>query len=71
MCRVAAVIFPWPSRAERRARVDAARRNAEQARRKAEEAERVQQDLREIMARNHFAQILVEGLMQQRRGHGK
>lgn len=71
---MAAVIFPWPAREERRARVEAARSRAEQARRKAEEARRVQHDLRRIVYEdNHIAQAIVDGLLRgsaPRHGHG-
>jgi hypothetical protein len=57
------VILPWPRRAERKARLEAARVKVAHAKRKTEEAARLQQDLQEILERNHFAQTILEGLM--------
>lgn len=61
-------VFPWPTRRERKGRVEAARKGAEQARGKVAESDKLKRDLQEILQRNHFAQIIVEGLMQQ---HGE
>jgi hypothetical protein len=66
LSRMAAGIFPWTPRAERRARVEAARKEAGVSRRKAEEAQQVRRDLEAILQRNHFAQAIVEGLMSRR-----
>jgi hypothetical protein len=60
---MADVIFPWPSRAERRARIELAREKAGQAKEKAEEAAAISGDLQRILKENHFAQTIVEGLM--------
>lgn len=62
------MVFPWPSRKERKARVEAARYRVEQARRKNTETEQLRCELVEIMQRNHFAQAIVEGLMQHHEG---
>lgn len=56
--------LPWPSRAERREALATARQGAEEARRKADEAGALRQDLVRILRRNHFAQAVVEGLME-------
>jgi hypothetical protein len=66
VARVLEVLLPWPRRAERKARLEAARVKAAHAKRKTEEAVRLQRDLEEILERNHFAQTIMEGLM--RRG---
>ena len=65
--------LPWPSRAEGRTRVAEAREAAEEARRKADEARQLCRDLERIRRRDHFAQAVVEGLMdaQERRGRGR
>lgn len=53
--------WPWPSRAERRASVAAALRNAEKARRAAHRAEILAADLR-AMEKDQLAFAIIEGL---------
>lgn len=67
---VAATVLPWPTRAERRANIIAARKGAEQAERKVAEAENVKHDLEVILRENHFAQTIVDGLISGGRGRG-
>lgn len=61
--RMYAAILPWPARSERKARVAAAKLGAEQAERKKEDAEHVKEDLERILRQNHFAQVIVDGLI--------
>lgn len=60
-------MFPWPGRAERKARVEAARRRAEQARREATEAQRLPREMHEILQKNHLVQAITDGLLEARR----
>jgi hypothetical protein len=55
---MAAVIFPWPTRAERKARVEAARRGAAEAAVKAAEARSLSAELHELRRRNHVSEAL-------------
>jgi cellobiose-specific phosphotransferase system component IIA len=66
LCGAIAAVFPWPSRADRKAGVEEAREKAAEARKKAAEAHQVKRELQQIMARDHFAQAIVEGLMEHR-----
>lgn len=63
---MAAVLFPWPTRAERKAQVEAARRKAEQAQRQAAAARGLTEEMQEILAKNHLAQSIADGLIQAR-----
>ena len=60
--RVLAAVLPWPSRADRRDSVRAARDGAEVAHAKAAEAAILSQDIwskrREVLVRNHIGQII-------------
>lgn len=53
-------LFPWPSRAERKARVEQARASAEAARAEAVRATRIEQDLHRMRVENHWAEALWE-----------
>jgi hypothetical protein len=55
---MAAVIFPWPARSERKARVEAARRAAAEAAAKAAEARSLTAELHELRRRNHVSEAL-------------
>ena len=55
---MAAVVFPWPSRAERRARIADARRRAEHAQRQAGEARTLTAELHQLRHENHVAEAL-------------
>ena len=54
-------VFPWPSRAERRQRVEQARAGAKAARHEAAKAERLSRDLKRIAEENGFAEAVLEG----------
>jgi hypothetical protein len=56
-------LFPWPSRRERRRRIDEARAGAIGAREEAARAARIERDLRRIVAENGFAEAALEGWM--------
>ena len=56
-------MLPWPARSERKATIAAAKKGAEQAERKKEDAEHVKEDLERILRQNHFAQVIVDGLI--------
>ena len=58
-----AIILPWPTRRERKARVAAAQAAARQAERKKDDAQHVRHDLEKILRQNHFAQVIVDGLI--------
>lgn len=60
---VTATILPWPTRKERKASIRAARDGAEEAERKVADAENVKHDLDKILRQNHFAQVIVDGLI--------
>lgn len=62
-------ILPWTPRHERHALIETARVKAGEARKKTEEAAAITRDLEDILQRNHFAQVIVDGLMG--RGEGK
>lgn len=68
-----AAIFPWPSRSERRMRLEYARERAAVGREKTRESEAIVRDLRRISQENHIAQAIVEGIVGEqgkRRGNG-
>ena len=69
MKRTARWLLPWPSRSERKAAIRRAEEGTAESRRKAQQARKVSDDLHNILERNHFAQILMEGLMAHH--HGK
>lgn len=60
-------LLPWPSRAERKASIYRAEAETAESRRKVQQSRQVSDDLRGILERNHFAQIIMEGLMDQQR----
>lgn len=61
-------LLPWPSRTERKASICRAEAETAESRRKVQQSRQVSEDLRRILARNHFAQTILEGLMNQPRG---
>lgn len=69
--RLFRLIFPWPSRKVRKARIAAARDAAAESQRKLAESEHLKKDLERILAQNHFAQVIVEGLIGGRDGGGR
>lgn len=62
-----AVLLPWPRKAERKARVEAARQRAELARREATEAQKLPREMHEILQENHLVQKITDGLLEARR----
>lgn len=63
------MLLPWPSRHERQAAITAARREKERSQAQAGQAEDVARQIRRMTDRNHFAELIVEQIMQnQRRG---
>jgi hypothetical protein len=56
-------LFPWPTRAERRHRIEVARAGATASRREAEKASHIERDLRRIVAENHFASSIAEQII--------
>ena len=59
---VTALLLPWPTRAERRAAVEAARTEAQQATARAQKARQLEADLRAVLADNHIARAIYDGL---------
>ena len=55
-------VLPWAPRAERKAAVARARRDADCAARRARKAQQLEEDLRRVLADNHFAQIISQGI---------
>lgn len=66
---MASAIFPWPSRAERHARVAEARRAAERAQREAAKARPLKEELRQLREKNHVKEAL--DVLIQRRAEGR
>ena len=66
VCRVFAAILPWPARAERRARVAAARNEAARSQRRAGEAKELERDIYAAVRKNHWVQIITDGLIEAR-----
>lgn len=64
--KVAAVVFPWPAKHERRAAIDAARTERERSEAAARRAGALQGQLRKIAADNHFSEAIVQQIL---RGH--
>lgn len=64
-------LFPWPARAERKAAIAQARGNREAAEARAAHAAHVQEQIRQIAAENHFAEIIAAQLAQGRRHRGE
>lgn len=71
MIRMIDFLTPWPSRADRKRNVAAARAAARDAHGKAVEAEKLTRELSEIIGRNHFAQTIIDGLTGQRGPDGR
>lgn len=63
------MLLPWPSRQHRQAAVDAARREKERSRAGAADAALIGASIERLAAQNHFAMLLAEQIMRQRRGH--
>ena len=55
-------VLPWAPRAERKAAVKQARDSADTAQARAEKARHLEADLRRVLADNHFAQIISQGI---------
>lgn len=55
-------VFPWPSKAERKARIEDARKRREKAQVELEHAWTVEEELLRIAQRNHFAEIIARQL---------
>jgi hypothetical protein len=66
--RVTSLIFPWPSREQRRAAISHARDQKERSRVSASHATAIEQDIELMAQRNHFASIIAEQIMRQQRG---
>ena len=58
--------FPWPTRAERKQRIEQARAGARAARHEADKAARLERELRRIVEENHFAASLAAQIIQRR-----
>lgn len=56
-------LFPWPTRAERRRRIETARAGAQASRRDADKAARIERDLKRIVEENHFAASIAEQII--------
>lgn len=56
--RLAALIFPWPARDERRARVESARLAAEEAQLRAAHTQPLMEELRALREHNHVTEAL-------------
>lgn len=65
--RMPAAVFPWQPRSERKAQIQEARGKAAEAEVKVQEAYTIVRDLNRILRENHFAEAIVEGLMEGRR----
>jgi len=61
------MVFPWPSKHERREAVADARRQKEVSEEGARHAEAIQQQLRRMADENHFAQRIAEQIMRDAR----
>lgn len=55
-------LFPWPTRAERKHRIEQARAGARASRHEADKAARLERDLRRIVDENHFASSIAQQL---------
>lgn len=66
---MAAAIFPWAPRRERKADIANARRGAEAAEAKLADTQALERDIGKLLYDNHFAEIIAEGLLR-RRGEG-
>ena len=66
--RMMAVILPWPSRTSRQQAITAARDQKERSRAGADHAAAIERDITAMAERNHFAGLLAEEIMRQRRG---
>jgi hypothetical protein len=68
---MAAVIFPWPARAERKARVAVARRGAEEAAIKRDASRSLTADIQRLRARNHVSEALDAMIAKKARERGQ
>ena len=55
--------FPWPTRAERKQRIEQARAGARAARHEADKAARLERELRRIVEENHFAAAIAQQII--------
>ena len=62
------MIFPWPSREQRRAAISHARDQKERSRVSAGHAAVIERDIERMAERNHFASIIAEQILRDRRG---
>ncbi len=63
-------LLPWPSRSQRRAAVNRARREKEQSRRSAAHAAAVRADITSLAERNHFAAAIAAQIAERHRREG-
>lgn len=72
LAKMAAAIFPWAPRHERRAAIAAAAQEKERSRDSAEQAKVVESQIQRLAAANHYAATIAEGIIQghRRRGNG-
>ncbi len=60
------MLLPWPSRHERQAAIEAARREKEQSQATAAHAAVIERDIRRMMEANHFARAIAEQIIRGR-----
>ena len=65
--RLMSVIFPWPGREQRQEAISRARDQKERSRQGADHAAEIERDITAMAERNHFAGLLAEEIMRQRR----
>ena len=65
--RLLAAVLPWPHRKDRKAAVEAARRQAAESRRRAARARTIAAELTQMAADNHFADAIARQIREGRR----